>query len=252
MQNGAKPVRGLPRRGDRTYAESVGTPPLSEAPHPSRADHGTIAAATVGRRVRPTGRARRIVRFVGTALIVLGIGAVAWSIVVWRWQDPFTGLYTTYQQHKLAGRYHKIAETYQPLLVERSKAGPAKALPAKTAPARKAVQPVAQDALERRLVALDAKRYRSTVHAGTPLGRIKIRRIGLNIVLVTGTDHDSLTKGPGWDQRTYLPGSGSWSTSPATGRPTSRPSPTSTASGRATWSRSRSRTARSCTGFART
>ncbi len=31
-------------------------------------------------------------------------------------------------------------------------------------------------------------------------------RLGLNMVLVNGTDHDSLTKGPGRDPRTYLPG----------------------------------------------
>ena len=196
----------------RTYAESVGTPPLSDAAHPARPDRGATPAATAGRRVLPAGRARRIVRFVGTALIVVGVGAVAWSIVVWRWQDPFTALYTTYQQHQLSGRYHKIATAYRPLLVTETKASPAKAPQATSASAHATASPApaktTEVAREQRLVALDAKRYRQTVTTGAPLGRIKIRRIGLNIVLVTGTDHDSLTKGPGWDQRTYLPGSG--------------------------------------------
>ena len=33
-------------------------------------------------------------------------------------------------------------------------------------------------------------------------------RLGLNMVVVDGTDHDSLTKGPGLDRRTYMPGEG--------------------------------------------
>ena len=128
-------------------------------------------------------------------MIVLGICAVAWTILVWRWQDPFTALYTVWEQHKLAGRYHKISKAYHPLLVQRSRDAP-------TGHTRVNV------AEERRLIGLEAKRYQRTLRPGTPLGRIKVHRLGLNFVLVTGTDHDSLTKGPGWDMRTYLPGAG--------------------------------------------
>jgi sortase A len=135
------------------------------------------------------------VRFVGTSLVVLGIGAVAWTIVVWQWQDPFTALYTMYQQHKLAGRYHKIVKQYHPLLVQR----------AQQARTHHAGVSVAE---ERKLIRRDAIRYHDKIRQGAPLGRIKVRRLGLNIVLVTGTDHDSLTKGPGWDMRTYVPGEG--------------------------------------------
>ncbi|HZT44712.1 MAG TPA: class E sortase [Gaiellaceae bacterium] len=170
----------------------MSTPSAPEAP-------GSAPAARTAVSDRPTSRrgfrARRAVRFLGTALIVLGIGAVAWTILVWQWQDPFTALYTMYQQHKLAGRYHKIAKTYHPLLVER----------AKHAPARRSGPSVAE---ERALIRRDAARYHKTLRPGTPVGRIKVSRLGLSIVLVTGTDHDSLTKGPGWDTRTYLPGEG--------------------------------------------
>ncbi|TML56397.1 MAG: class E sortase [Actinobacteria bacterium] len=38
--------------------------------------------------------------------------------------------------------------------------------------------------------------------------RAGARRSAGSAFLVTGTDHDSLTKGPGWDMRTYLPGAG--------------------------------------------
>jgi sortase A len=121
---------------------------------------------------------------------------VAWTILVWRWQDPFTALYTLHEQHKLAGRYQKLAESYHPLLVQRSKEAKPRAGTAG-----------AQLSEERRLLRRDAERYRRTLRPGTPVGRIKVHGLG-NYVLVSGTDHDSLTKGPGWDRRTYLPGAG--------------------------------------------
>jgi sortase A len=148
--------------------------------------------STSSRRPR---RARRGLRLLGTSLVVLGIGAVGWTLLVWQWQDPFTALYTLYQQHKLSGRYHKIVKEYHPLLVERSK----------QARAHHSGVSVAE---ERKLIRRDAIRYHKRLRQGAPLGRIKVHRLGLSIVVVTGTDHDSLTKGPGWDMRTYLPGEG--------------------------------------------
>lgn len=173
--------------------------PDARKPAPDPGASADMPSTRVGRRSRVT---RRLLRFLGTALVVLGVGAVAWTIVVWQWQDPFTALYTMYEQHKLSGRYHKIDESYRPLLVQQGQKQVQKANPARH------LTPAARIADEQRLVRADAKRYRKTLHSGTPLGRIKVHRLGLNIVLVTGTDHDSLTKGPGWDMRTYLPGAG--------------------------------------------
>ena len=160
------------------------TPPASNA---TTVPGGPVDAPLASRR-----RAGRLARFLGTFLVVAGIGAVAWALVVWQWQDPFTALYTTYQQHELSGQYKKIAATYHPLVVRQH------------APYRSS--PRAALALERRLVARDAARYRATLHSGRALGRIEVPRLGLNAVLVTGTDHDSLTKGPGWYTGSYLPG----------------------------------------------
>jgi sortase A len=139
-----------------------------------------------------------VVRFLGTSFVVVGICAVGWTIVVWRWQDPFTALYTLYEQHKLASRYDKIAAAYRPLLTQRIQ--PARG--------RGHSSPAQRLAVERRLVALEAQRYRRELRPGTPLGRIKVPRLGLSSILVTSTDHDSLTKGPGWYTGSYLPGSG--------------------------------------------
>ena len=42
---------------------------------------------------------RRILRIVGTLMAVGGAGLLVWVVVVWRWQDPFTALYTSWKQH---------------------------------------------------------------------------------------------------------------------------------------------------------
>jgi sortase A len=61
-------------------------------------------------------------------------------------------------------------------------------------------------AAERREVASAAARFRKSARTGQAIGRITIGRIGLHMVVVNGTDHDSLKKGPGRDARTYMPG----------------------------------------------
>jgi sortase A len=128
---------------------------------------------------------RRGLRVLGTALVVCGVGALAWTLVVWRWQDPFTALYTKIQQHRLAAQYDRLVAGYHaPHLQTASLAG---------------VQ---------RTVAREARSYRLATHQGEAIGRIVIRRLHLNMVLVDGTDEGSLRKGPGRDLRTYMPGEG--------------------------------------------
>jgi sortase A len=118
---------------------------------------------------------RGLLRLSGTLLIVAGIATLSWAVLVWRWQDPFTAVYTTYQQHELSTRYHKVVATYRPLL---DQAAPSLAA-------------------ERRYVKVEAKQYRLHLKEGDPLGRLQIPRLGLNIVAVNGTDSGTLTKGPG-------------------------------------------------------
>jgi sortase A len=57
-----------------------------------------------------------------------------------------------------------------------------------------------------RALAAAAARYRRSTHRGEAIGRISIPRLGLNMVLVNGTDHDSLTNGPGRDLHSFMPG----------------------------------------------
>jgi sortase A len=130
---------------------------------------------------------RRFGRIFGTLLILAGVLTLAWVVVVWQWQDPFTALYTHFQQSRLSHAYERRAEAFQP------------ALP----------PPKHRDlAAVERSVAAEARAYQRTLKEGDPVGRIKIGRIGLKMVVVQGTDHDTLKKGPGHYIASGLPGEG--------------------------------------------
>src|ERR687887_661611 len=61
----------------------------------------------------PKPRRRRVLRTLSTVLIVAGMLVLAWTFVVWQWNDPFTSLYTRWQQHKLTHEYATLAERYR-------------------------------------------------------------------------------------------------------------------------------------------
>ena len=126
---------------------------------------------------------RRTLRITGTLLLTLGVLGIAWSIVVWQWQDPFTALYTHWQQGKLAHQYEHLQTEWRPPKHSTS-----------------------STAGEQTAIAGDAAAYRRDTHPGQAIGRIIIGRLGLNMVLVDGTDESSLEKGPGRDPRTFMPG----------------------------------------------
>jgi sortase A len=126
---------------------------------------------------------RRPLRIVGTILIAAGVLTLAWALVVWQWQDPFTALYTHWKQHQLASQYAKRFASF-----------PRDGLAG------------ASLSTERRTVAAEARRYRAASRRGEAIGRIRIPRMGIDMILVNGTDHDTLKKGPGRDLRSFMPG----------------------------------------------
>jgi sortase A len=146
---------------------------------------------------------RRTFRIGGTVMIVAGMLAIGWALLVWQWQDPFTNIYTRWQQHKLADRYAKVVKAYQPPTPV-AKQRPATAPRARKQPA----SPTSTSwiAAARRDVALEAKQYRLHLHEGDPVGRLKVPRLGLSVIVVNGTSHDSLTEGPGRYLGSYMPG----------------------------------------------
>ncbi|MHB8470836.1 MAG: hypothetical protein ACYDCH_13945, partial [Gaiellaceae bacterium] len=121
---------------------------------------------------------RRLARILGALMLGGGVLTLAWAILVWQWQDPFTALYTHWQQNALAQRLDREFAAFHPARVDR-----------------------AHLAAERRQIAVDARRLQHEVKPGQAIGRIVIGRIGLNMVVVEGTDESSLTKGPGRDAR---------------------------------------------------
>ena len=129
----------------------------------------------------------RAMRWLGSALVVGGLLALAWVVTVWLWQDPFTAIYTHFEQERLASSYERRVQLFMET-------------PAKPA------GPTVSD--ERRSVRVDARRYRLASSEGEAIGKIRIPRIGLNMVLVDGTSTDSLKKGPGRDLQTFMPGEG--------------------------------------------
>jgi sortase A len=128
---------------------------------------------------------RRFRRSFGTFLVVAGAATLLWAFVVWAWQDPFTNIYTRWEQHRLAQSYDKRFAAYSP-----------------------AVHANASLAAAKRELRVEAKRYRASARQGEAIGRISVPRMGIDMVLVNGTDHASLTKGPGRDPRTAMPGEG--------------------------------------------
>jgi sortase A len=140
---------------------------------------------------------RRIARILGTLLIVGGIGCLGWAVVVWRWQDPFTALYTTYEQHQLASMYQHRVEAYRPLPLP---------LPVPVvAHGATATRQVSARG-EALLIRTEARRYRLASREGDPIGRIRVPRLGLSIILVNGTGEGALTKGPGRYLGSFMPG----------------------------------------------
>ncbi|HEY2073285.1 MAG TPA: class E sortase, partial [Gaiellaceae bacterium] len=123
-------------------------------------------------------------RILSRALIGAGVLLLAWVLLVWQWQDPFTALYTTWKQHELAGSLDKEFSAFQP-----------------AAGMRKLALAAQRDA-----VASEAAQFRRQTHQGQAIGRIIIGRIGLNMVVVDGTGESALKKGPGRDLRSYMPG----------------------------------------------
>ena len=130
--------------------------------------------------------ARMLIRLVGWLALVAGVLLIAWGFVTWKWGDPVTGVYTSWQQRKLADEYERLVHVYKP------------------PPAPPSISPQER----RRRVRGAAVTFRKHAEDGQPIGRIRVGRLGLNMVLLNGTDAATLKKGPARDERTFMPGEG--------------------------------------------
>jgi sortase A len=53
-----------------------------------------------------------------------------------------------------------------------------------------------------------AARYRKGLRPGEAIGRLRVPRLGVDMLFVEGTDSESLKKGPGRYRKSFLPGEG--------------------------------------------
>ena len=121
----------------------------------------------------------------GTLLLVIGVGVLAWAATVYFWKDPFTTAYTAYEQRQLASNLDEQFDSWRPNREPVSQSG----------------EPTKRDDVSR-----EAKRYRLASKDGDAIARIRIPRLDLNLVVVNGTSVSDLRRGPGRHLDTYMPG----------------------------------------------
>jgi sortase A len=141
-----------------------------------------VAGERSGRVPRGSGRGLRVLAL---ALIVLGTLALADAVVTLVWQEPISALYAKLRQDHLSGALRK-AERALPTPAER------RALAGLTS--------------ERARIAFLASALQRRARDGTPVGRIRIPRIGASFVVVDGTSTSALESGPGIYDATVFPG----------------------------------------------
>ena len=118
-------------------------------------------------------------------LITAGIVVLADAGLTLVWQEPLSAAYGSLEQGKAEDQLNELEAQYPS--------------PADLA----AIAGVSGTAAKARIL---ADRFEPHLQEGHAIGRIKIDRIGLDMVVVQGTDTSSLQKGPGHYRNTSLPG----------------------------------------------
>jgi len=131
---------------------------------------------------------RRAIYILSVALITAGIVIAADVAMTLAWREPLSTVYGSIQQGHAADELEQLQREYPTPAEVHDTAGHSRDVEAR---ARKLADNFAQ-----------------RVETGKGIGRIKIPSIGLDIVLVQGTDTASLQKGPGHYPDTAFPGQG--------------------------------------------
>jgi sortase A len=130
-----------------------------------------------------TSRVRQALRALSTVLIVSGAMLIADAGLTLVWQEPISAVYAKLQQRQLAGQLNDLENLTDLQL--------------------RALQRLRT---ENRRIAFLARLLRRRLEPGDAIGRIKIKRIGINFVVVEGTNAEDLRKGPGHYADTPFPG----------------------------------------------
>jgi len=124
---------------------------------------------------------RWVLRGTGILLAVGGSLVLLWVLAVWRWQDPLTLVLNKRAQSELSSAYD-VRVT------------------------RERIAPTPRPAVEQPSRAKLAATYRKRTDTGDPIGRLTVPRLNLEIMVVFGTDRETLKKGPGLHPSTGFPG----------------------------------------------
>jgi sortase A len=128
---------------------------------------------------------RRGIRIVGTLLVVAGVGALAWALVVWQWQDPFTAVVHELEQRELADGFERTLAARDASLAT-----------------------IGADADPAAAISTAAAAWRTASERGDAIARIRIPSLDVDELIVNGTDADSLERGPGRYLGSAMPGEG--------------------------------------------
>ncbi|HVM68662.1 MAG TPA: sortase [Gaiellaceae bacterium] len=126
-------------------------------------------------------------RLLGTLLMLVGAGALAWAVTVWQWQDPLTALTNRLEQRELAQAFERQLGAADLGAVAVSAKSPA----------------LRAQELERAAAA-----WRKQLRRGDAVGRLRLPTLGVSEMIVNGTDDPSLKRGPGRYLGSAMPGEG--------------------------------------------
>lgn len=126
----------------------------------------------------------RLRRILSAALITAGLVLFADIGVTLVYEEPVSSVYAAIQQNRAEGELEEIEARYAAAAERRA---------------------LARRARERRIAAL-ARRFGRRAEAGEAIGRLRAPAMGLETIVVQGTDTSSLMTGPGHFPETRLPG----------------------------------------------
>jgi sortase A len=127
----------------------------------------------------------RLTRIVSIMLITAGVVVLADAGLTVVWQEPFSAAYGALKQDQAEDQLDELEAEYP------------------TTADLAAIAGVEGTAAKARIL---ADRFEPHLERGHAIGRIKIDRIGLDMVVVQGTDTGSLQRGPGHYPDTPIPG----------------------------------------------
>jgi sortase A len=128
---------------------------------------------------------RRAARALAIVLIGAGVLALADAVITLVWEEPISALYAKLRQDNLSGTLTKVEHT---------------------APTASEERTLVNLADVRQRVAFLAGGLQGRAKNGSPVGRIRIPKIGASFVVVKGTGASDLQGGPGIYGETVFPG----------------------------------------------